>query len=104
MFIGNRINNHKQPHRGGMSSHGFDEPNNVLRIVSHDMKNHFGVIERSDSCLPAFIIDMHRSFDGGSLVGLGTELRDRSNLYAPSWFCRDGCEKERLLLLIPVAV
>ena len=40
MFIENRINNHNQPHRGGMSSPGFDEPNNVLRIVSHDVKNY----------------------------------------------------------------
>ena len=68
MFIENRINNHKQPHRGGMSARGFEEPNNVLRIVSHDVKNHFGVIERSDSRRPAFIIDMYLQFDSGSLV------------------------------------
>ena len=60
MFIENRINNHKQPHRGGMSLCRFDKPHYVLRIFSHAVKDHFGVIERPDCRLPAFIIDMYQ--------------------------------------------
>ena len=60
MFIENRINNHKQPHRGAIESCRFDEPHNVFRIIRQAVKSNFGAFARPKSDLPAFIIDMYQ--------------------------------------------